>query len=48
MKEAIEKKLARYKVPSRYIIYDSFPMLGTGKIDTVTLRKNAIARISEG
>jgi fatty-acyl-CoA synthase len=48
MKEAIEKKLARFKVPSRYIIYDSFPTLGPGKIDVVTLRKDAITRISEG
>ena len=45
MKEAIEKKLARYKVPSRYIIYDSFPTLGTGKIDTVALKKDALGRL---
>jgi fatty-acyl-CoA synthase len=45
IKEALENKIARYKVPSQYIVYDSFPTLGTGKIDAVTLRKDAIARI---
>jgi fatty-acyl-CoA synthase len=48
MKEALGKKLARYKIPSQYIVYDSFPTLGTGKIDAVTLKKDAIARIFKG
>jgi fatty-acyl-CoA synthase len=48
MKEALGKKLARYKIPSQYIVYDSFPTLGTGKIDAVTLKKDAIDRILNG
>ena len=45
-KTALGKKLAAHKVPSRYIVYDSFPMLGTGKIDTVALKKDALGRLS--
>ena len=44
-KTALRKKLAAHKVPSRYIVYDSFPMLGTGKIDTVALKKDALGRL---
>jgi len=46
MKEALGKKLAHYKIPSRYIIFDGFPMLGSGKIDAVALKKEAISRIA--
>ncbi|MBQ7197856.1 MAG: AMP-binding protein [Selenomonadaceae bacterium] len=34
--------LARYKIPSKFVIVDEFPMLGTGKIDTVTLKRQIL------
>lgn len=36
--------LARYKIPSKFVIVDEFPMLGTGKIDTVTLKRQILSK----
>ncbi|MBQ9565669.1 MAG: hypothetical protein IJU98_08795 [Synergistaceae bacterium] len=36
--------LARYKIPSRFVIVDEFPMLGTGKIDTVRLKRQILSK----
>ena len=44
---ALSGTLAKFKVPSFFLIYDSFPMLGSGKIDGVVLRQDAIARIAQ-
>ena len=38
-------KLARYKIPAFFLLYDDLPVLGSGKIDTVKLRKDAEQRI---
>lgn len=46
IKQALSKKLARFKIPSKYLIYDEFPMLGTGKIDGVALKADALRRIA--
>lgn len=43
VKTALKEKLARFKIPSRFVIYDEFPMLGTGKIDVVSLKKDLIS-----
>ena len=45
MKEALGKKLAHYKIPSHYIVFDSFPTLGSGKIDAGALKKEAVSRL---
>ena len=42
---ALSERLARYKVPSFFLLYDALPLLGSGKIDAVTLRQDAIIRI---
>ena len=42
---ALSQRLARYKVPSFFLLYDALPLLGSGKIDAVTLRQDAIIRI---
>ena len=39
------KRLAKYKVPSHFFVFDEFPMLGSGKIDGVKLKKEALERI---
>lgn len=48
MKQFLSTKLAKFKIPKYYLIYDQFPLLGSGKIDAVSLKKDAIRRISEG
>ena len=40
------KDLAKYKVPSQFVIVDEFPMLGSGKIDVVTLKRQVLSRQS--
>lgn len=39
-------ELAKFKVPSQFVIVDEFPMLGSGKIDAVTLKKQVLNRQS--
>lgn len=43
----LAKRLAKFKIPSYFVLYDEFPMLGTGKIDGVALKMDAIKRIME-
>ena len=47
VKDELLKHLARFKVPSCFLIYEEFPMLGSGKIDAVTLKKDAIERLEQ-
>ena len=46
VREALLKTLAKYKVPSYFVVYDQLPMLGSGKIDGVTLKKDALEKIA--
>ena len=43
-RRALERTLARYKIPRYFFVYDRFPVLGTGKVDTMALRRDAAAR----
>ena len=45
-KAELMKRLAKYKVPAYFIVYDRFPMLGSGKIDGVTLKKDALEKLA--
>ncbi len=45
-REALSKKLAKFRMPSYIEVYESFPLLGTGKIDNVKLKEDLIMRIS--
>ena len=42
-KKALRKTLARYKIPTFFLVYDSLPRLASGKIDSVQLRRDAEA-----
>ena len=42
----LSSDLAKYKIPSKFIIVDEFPMLGSGKIDAVTLKKDVLKSLS--
>jgi len=35
----MEKKVARYKIPDRVIVVDSFPMTASGKVQKHKLRE---------
>lgn len=41
----LQQHLAKFKIPSYFEIYDSFPMLATGKINGPALREDVIWRI---
>ena len=45
VKKELSKRLAKFKIPSYFVLYDEFPMLGTGKIDSVSLKEDAISKI---
>lgn len=47
VKAGLMKRLARYKIPAYFVVYEDFPMLGSGKIDGVALKADAIRRIRE-
>ncbi len=40
LKQWCSQKLASYKIPKRFLIVDTLPMLPVGKVDKVTLKKN--------
>ncbi|MCR5383992.1 MAG: acyl--CoA ligase [Saccharofermentans sp.] len=40
IKESLSSKLARFKIPRYFFIYDRFPALPNGKVDMVTLKKD--------
>ncbi|MCR5575425.1 MAG: acyl--CoA ligase [Oscillospiraceae bacterium] len=42
---ALSARLARYKVPSFFLVYGELPLLGSGKIDLAALKKDAVERI---
>lgn len=41
----LSSDLAKYKIPSKFIIFDEFPMLGSGKIDAVTLKQRVLKNL---
>lgn len=46
MRDRLSRKLARYKLPADYVIYESFPSLPNGKIDMVNLRKEVAEKVA--
>ena len=48
VRKVLAKSLAKFKIPAYFLVYDELPMIGTGKIDGVALRKDAIAKITAG
>ena len=43
----LSSRLARYKVPSFFLLYAQLPLLGSGKIDMTALKRDAAARIGQ-
>lgn len=48
IRSELSQKLAKFKIPAYFVEYKDFPLLGSGKIDTVTLKKDMLSRLSKG
>ncbi|MBO4395335.1 MAG: AMP-binding protein [Eubacterium sp.] len=44
MKTFLSEQLAKYKLPAYYMVYDEFPKLASGKMDSVTIKRDAVAK----
>ena len=44
MLESLKTRLAKYKIPAHFFVYDSFPSLPNGKVDSVNLKKDVIRK----
>ena len=44
-KQKLTEKLAKYKIPSYFVVMEKFPLLGSGKIDTITLKKEVLLKL---
>ncbi len=45
MKQFLSDKIAKYKIPVHYELYDEFPLLANGKVDGVALKKDLWNRL---
>ena len=45
-KQVLSEKLAKHKIPAYFVVMDKFPLLGSGKIDAITLNKDVINKLS--
>ena len=45
MRDFLMTKLAKYKIPTYFFIYEKLPSLANGKIDAVSLKKEIISRL---
>ena len=44
----LSQKLAKFKIPAYFVVYEDFPLLGSGKIDAVTLKKDMLSKLGRG
>jgi len=42
MRSELRQRLAKFKMPAHFIVYDKFPMLANGKVDSVTLKNDVV------
>lgn len=47
VREHVKTRLAKFKWPEHYVVYEQFPLLTNGKIDGVSLKKDFIKKIIE-
>ncbi len=45
-RQTMSEKLAKYKVPAYFVIMDKFPLLGSGKIDAIKLKKEILSKLN--
>lgn len=46
VREELAKSMANYKIPAYFVVFDRLPLLGSGKIDGITLKKMTVEKIS--
>ena len=46
VKAKLKDSLAAYMIPSYFVTFDEFPMLGSGKIDGITIKSMALQKIA--
>ena len=47
MREFLKTRLAKYKIPAYFEVYETYPYLSTGKVDMLTLKKDMVQRTEE-
>ena len=47
-KQTLTGKLAKYKIPAYFVVMDEFPLLGSGKVDAITLKKDVLSKLKKG
>jgi len=45
MRAALKKKIAGYKIPAHFFIYDDFPLMANGKLDARGLKVDMLSRL---
>ena len=46
-KQTLAGKLAKFKIPAYFVVLDKFPLLGSGKVDAITLKKDVLSKLGE-
>ena len=46
-KQALTGKLAKFKIPVYFVVMDKFPLLGSGKIDAINLKKEVLSKLNK-
>lgn len=47
IRDDLALKMAKYKIPAYFVIFDSFPVLGSGKVDAIKLKEMVIDKIKQ-
>lgn len=46
-KQTLAGKLAKYKIPAYFVVMDKFPLLGSGKIDAIAIKKEVLSKLDK-
>ena len=44
-KAGLASRLSKFKIPSRFLVFSDFPLLGSGKVDMLKLKEEFLARL---
>lgn len=47
VREYLATRLAKFKIPKYFVCFDALPLLGSGKVDVITLKKSIIEKIKD-
>ena len=48
LRESLKTRLAKFKIPAHFLVYDTFPSLPNGKVDSVNLKKEVVMKVKQG